>query len=329
MSTEMATREPQALAQRYELEVEDMIAQVQKIQQVMKQVMKEGEHYGVIPGTGTKPTLLKPGAEKLCLLFRLAPHYHSVEAHDGKHLTIKSACSLHHIPTGQVWGTGEGSCSTKESKYAFRKGKRACPKCGADAINKSKFPPRGRPNEAPGWYCYAKVGGCGVEFAADDPAITAQETGRVPNEDLADSYNTVLKMANKRSLVAAVLNVTGASDIFTQDLEDAHPNVVETTARRVEPNGDEAERLFPDPAPAPQARRVEMVEPHVVVDTDSPDAHRPFLAQRITALLKARGATKAAAKALFREYLGSESPDLEQCDVVALTALYGHLGEAA
>ena len=42
----------------------------------------------------------------------------------------------------------------------------------------------------------------------------------MPNEDLADQYNTVLKMANKRSLVAAVLNSTAASDIFTQDIED-------------------------------------------------------------------------------------------------------------
>jgi len=36
----------------------------------------------------------------------------------------------------------------------------------------------------------------------------------------ADLANTILKMANKRSLVAAVLNTTAASDIFTQDIED-------------------------------------------------------------------------------------------------------------
>ena len=35
---------------------------------------------------------------------------------------------------------------------------------------------------------------------------------------------TVLKMANKRSLVAAVLNATAASDIFTQDIEDMDLN---------------------------------------------------------------------------------------------------------
>jgi hypothetical protein len=35
-----------------------------------------------------------------------------------------------------------------------------------------------------------------------------------------DFYNTALKIARKRSLVDAVMTVTGASEIFTQDLED-------------------------------------------------------------------------------------------------------------
>jgi hypothetical protein len=59
-----------------------------------------------------------------------------------------------------------------------------------------------------------------MNFAADDPAITSQTEGRVPNPDLADTYNTVLKMADKRALIAAVLNGTAASDVFTQDVED-------------------------------------------------------------------------------------------------------------
>lgn len=203
-----------------EMTIEELVARTRKVQEAMKAVMKDGEHYGVIPGT-PKPTLLKPGAEKLLNLFMLDPEYAAVREHeDGSHLTITSTCTLYHIGTGARLGSGMGSCSTRESKYAYRTAKRVCPKCGAEAINKSKFPPRGRRDEAPGWYCYAKVGGCGVEFGAEDPAITGQVLGRVDNPDKADQYNTVLKMANKRSLVAAVLNVTAASDIFTQDLED-------------------------------------------------------------------------------------------------------------
>jgi len=150
-----------------ELSINEIKAQIQKIQEVMRQVMQNGEHFGVIPGTN-KPTLLKAGAEKLCLTFRLDPQYDSTERCDGDHLTVKSKCSLFHIVTGRRIGSGEGSCSTKESKYAYRR----------------------------------------------------TPTGKITNDNLADQWNTVLKMANKRALVAAVLNATAASDIFTQeDLE--------------------------------------------------------------------------------------------------------------
>lgn len=196
------------------LSIVDVRAQVNLIQQVMREVMHKDEHYGVIPGTGTKPTLLKAGAEKLCLTFRLDPQYEIEQKQDGKHLTVMSKCTLWHIPSGQRYGSGMGSCSTLESKYAYRTSKRKCPACGAEAIIKGKEEYGG------GWLCFKKQGGCGAKFRDDAEEITSQPAGRVPNEDVADQYNTVLKMANKRSLVAAVLNATAASDIFTQDIED-------------------------------------------------------------------------------------------------------------
>ena len=196
------------------LTVHDVKAQVNLIQHVMREVMKENEHYGVIPGTGTKPTLLKAGAEKLCLTFRLAPSYEITELRDGNHLTVMSKCTLTHIPTGKVFGSGMGSCSTKESKYAYRNANRKCPNCGAEAIIKGKEEYGG------GWLCFKKKGGCGATFLEKDTLITGQVVGRVVNEDVADQYNTVLKMANKRSLVAVCLNSLAASDIFTQDIED-------------------------------------------------------------------------------------------------------------
>ena len=218
------------------LSVQDVQSQVNLIQHVMRQVMQKDQHYGVIPGTGTKPTLLKAGAEKLCLTFRLDPQYEIEQKYDGNHLTIISKCVLHHIPSGQRFGSGMGSCSTKESKYAYRTGGRKCPNCGAEAIIKGKEEYGG------GWICFAKKGGCGAKFLEKDEDITSQPVGRVPNEDLADQYNTVLKMANKRSLVAAVLNSTAASDIFTQDIEDmpqfaghvVEAEVVKAQPKRVE-----------------------------------------------------------------------------------------------
>lgn len=58
---------------------------------------------------------------------------------------------------------------------------------------------------------------------------------RVENPDIADVYNTVLKMANKRALVAATLNVTAASDIFTQDIEDMPESMFGATKSHYNP----------------------------------------------------------------------------------------------
>lgn len=216
-----ATREHSALAVADELTVDEIVAQVELISQIQARVMREDEHFGVIPGT-RKPTLLKPGAEKLVMTFRLRPHFDDEQRWDGDHLSVTSRCTLSHIRTGDVWVSGAtGFCSTREERYAFRKAQRECPMCGQAAIFKSKHPPRDDPSAESGWFCWKKEGGCGQNFAANAPAIVQQPEGKVPNERLADTWNTVVKMAQKRALVAAVLMGTAASDIFTQDVEDS------------------------------------------------------------------------------------------------------------
>lgn len=148
--------------------VEDVKKQVEKIQQLMRSVMRDGEHYGVIPGTH-KPSLLKAGAEKLCFLFRLAPDFEvTMKELSGAHREYTVVCRLRSMSSGEIVGTGMGSCSTMEKKYRYRK-----------------------------------------------------EGGRqIENPDIADLYNTVLKMAKKRAHVDATITACAASDIFTQDVED-------------------------------------------------------------------------------------------------------------
>jgi hypothetical protein len=204
----------QAMVTRAEVSVEDVIAQRDKIKQVMERVMTDGVHFGVIPGV-KKPTLFKAGAEVLNTTFRLAPSYHSERTFgDDGHLTVVSKCVLTHAPSGIVLGEGEGLCSSREAKYAYRQAKRTCPACGAEAIIKGKAEYGG------GWLCWKKQDGCGAKFSDGDAAVESQEAGKVDNPELPDTWNTVLKMAAKRALVAAVLNCTAASDIFTQDVED-------------------------------------------------------------------------------------------------------------
>lgn len=222
--------------------------QVNLIQQVMREVMKPGEHYGKIPGCGDKPALLKPGAEKLGFTFRLAPSFSVTKTElEGGHREIAVTCRLTSIQSGAFIGEGVGSCSTMESKYRWRGGSRLCPECGKPAIKKSKFPPRNAPQEPPGYYCFAKVGGCGANFNHDDERITSQSEERQENPDLADQYNTVLKMAKKRAHVDAILTATAASDIFTQDIEDLHG----------EADAPVEEAPPPKPAPAQKQKKVD------------------------------------------------------------------------
>lgn len=236
-----AVRVSEAMVARDEISAADVLGQRDKIRQVMDAVMEKGVHYGEIPGI-SKPTLLKPGAEVLAVTFRLAPSYKSEKVfHDDGHLTVISAATLTHIPTGLVVAEGEGLCTSREKKYAFRGEGRVCPVCDAPAIKRSKFAPResdydgASTSDAPGWYCHAKTGGCGANFAAEDPRILGQEAGKIANPDLPDTWNTVLKMANKRALVAAILNGTAASDIFTQDVEDGNAEDAAAPSQQQQP----------------------------------------------------------------------------------------------
>lgn len=182
-------------------------------------VMKRDKDFGVIPGTGTKPTLLKPGAEKLCTLFGFAAKFSLTDkimqwGDDGSEplfaFTYKCTLTRHGLEVAE----GEGSCNSREKKYRWHSGERVCPTCGKPAIIKGKAEYGG------GWLCFAKKGGCGAKFKAGDPAIESQSVGKVANPDIADVINTLQKMAQKRALVAAVLIGANASEFFTQDIED-------------------------------------------------------------------------------------------------------------
>lgn len=102
------------------LSVEEVKAQVKRIQQIMKAVMKKDEHYGLIPGCGNKPALFKPGAEKLSLTFRLIPEpiIEKTELERG-HREYDVSVILRSL-TGVVLGTGVGSACTLESKWRYR-----------------------------------------------------------------------------------------------------------------------------------------------------------------------------------------------------------------
>ena len=123
-------------------------------------VLVAGTDYGIIPRC-SKPSLLKPGAEKvlhyLGLVARTVVTSRMEDFNDSGFFSYECRVTILD-GNGAVKAEGFGCCSTKEPKYIKSSG-----------------------------------------FA---------------------SMNTVLKMAKKRALVDAVLNVACLSGFFTQDLED-------------------------------------------------------------------------------------------------------------
>lgn len=204
----------------------DLVRRLEVIRQAMEQAMERDVDYGVIPGTN-KPALLKPGSEKLAALFQLDVQLENEKIWDDGHLTVISKAVVFHQPTGTRLGSGEGICTTREAKYAWRTQNRKCPMCNVEAIIKGKEEYGG------GWVCFKKKDGCGAKFRDGDATIEGQEVGKVPNPDLADSYNTVDKMASKRARIDAVLAVTGASALFTQDVEETSSQAPQATGDNV------------------------------------------------------------------------------------------------
>lgn len=177
----------------------EVVAHAKTVQQVMQAVMKPNVHYGAIPGAGDKPTLLKSGAEVLCMTFRIADRYEVSDLSANGVIRYRVNCIGEHQTTGATLGSGLGECSTDEEKYRWRK-----------AVCQEEF------DATPETHRRLKFG------RKQGGHYTVQQIRTEP----ADLANTVLKMACKRAKIAMVLNVTAASDMFSQDLEDLDAELV-------------------------------------------------------------------------------------------------------
>ncbi|SEF90326.1 hypothetical protein SAMN05660865_01296 [Caloramator fervidus] len=100
--------------------IEREIEQFKLIQNFIKSQMKEGEDYGKIPGS-PKPSLFKPGAEKLCNLYGFTISVdilEKVENWKEGFFYYLCKCSLRSKKTGEIISEGLGSCNSKETKFA-------------------------------------------------------------------------------------------------------------------------------------------------------------------------------------------------------------------
>lgn len=201
MSQQVATIPYQPAVENYgsrSLTAADIRAQVNLVKDVMIEVMKEGTHYGTIPGTKT-PSLYKPGAEKLMATFRLAADPEVEQLGEGGEIHYRVKVNIR-SSSGVFLGAGIGECSSQEDKYAWR---------AAVCDEEWEVTPENRRR---------------VKFSKYQGKVEQRKQIRTSPADVG---NTILKMAKKRGLIDAVLTITAASDIFTQDIEDLPPEIVE------------------------------------------------------------------------------------------------------
>lgn len=207
--------------------VKDLVERQKNIVSAMDKTMKLGTHYGPAYKGNDKKVLLKPGAELLGVLFQLSPSYkiETTNYQDG-HREHTIICSLHYIPTGAFIAEGLGSCSSREKKFRYRNVDEATdvsiPKSAWDKKNAGDY----------GGYMKEMenaLADAGVEVPSDAKvgATKDDEKGWVvslkmkgENPDIADEFNTILKIAKKRAHIDAILNATGASELFTQDVDE-------------------------------------------------------------------------------------------------------------
>jgi hypothetical protein len=235
----MAATGALALAAMTDAEFDRRLAALEKgrdrVARIQKALMVADVDYGTIPGT-PKPTLYKPGAEKLCQAYGLAADFAPIRTvGDGltePALAYQMRCDLHlGSLQGVVVAVGNGSANSWERKHRYRRGERVCPNCG-----KTGTIIKGKAEYGGGWLCWKKKDGCDSKWPDSSPEIEDQVVGDVENPDPWDLDTTLLKMAEKRAFVDATLRATAASGLFTQDLEDNPP---------------------PPPPPTPTVQRIE------------------------------------------------------------------------
>jgi len=168
--------------------IANTMAKIQQMQNVVQKTLKKGHDFGEVPGT-SKPTLLKPGGEKICMLFGLNPEYEflqTTEDYDKEFFSYNIRCTL--FRNRQPVAQGVGSCNSKEKKYRF---------VNVDTIPETYI---GQSEEYTDKYGRVRY--------------------KINNPDICSLVNTILKMAKKRAFIDAVLQVASLSEVFTQDIED-------------------------------------------------------------------------------------------------------------
>jgi hypothetical protein len=234
-----------------------VVAQRRKeFEQYVNSQLHDGVDFGKIPGTGDRKNLLKPGAEKIMRLYGIFVRFEIVEKVEDWNPQapffryLIKAKAVWHRPEADgttrevVVGECIGECNSRESKYGYR----WLPKSALSQQQKLRAEAEAWPEEgqdtwrpfftlsdaekqdcvAEGWKQEIRKSKAGKDVNWTlQPALMKV---RVPNLDVADQVNTLVKMCQKRAMVGLAIQVSGASDLFTQDMEERAAQAEEKSA---------------------------------------------------------------------------------------------------
>lgn len=174
-----------------------MAMQRQMMIKAYETLMIKDQDYGKVSGCGDKPMLFKAGAEKAANLFNLSIRVECVKEIENEEKEYFSytykATVLNR--SGRIISECEGNCNSREKKYRYRwvSESYATEDQKRSQVARKKF-------DGKNYYSI-----------------------QVPNPDIYDQLNTLIKMAQKRAIVGAVLIATNSSAFFgNAELESNH-----------------------------------------------------------------------------------------------------------
>ena len=98
-------------------QVEATMKKISQFQKVVQSTLHQNHDYGIVPGTD-KPTLLKPGAEKILMMMGLQSEFEIVDStrdFEKGFFQYQVRCKL--FKGDMLITEGLGSCNTRERKY--------------------------------------------------------------------------------------------------------------------------------------------------------------------------------------------------------------------
>jgi hypothetical protein len=157
--------------------------QMDLAEKLVATMMKFGIDYGITPGT-QGPGLWDAGASKVMRAFRVFPD-HKILYHEENDEIVSYVIQVHLMTqAGEIFGSGMGAASTRETKYKYRWVKKD------DAIREG--------------YTEEDIAGLKTKAGFNNEVLY-----RIENPEYGELVNTILAMASKRAEVDAARGLPG------------------------------------------------------------------------------------------------------------------------